>query len=286
MDASNNPVTSTLNAVNSNVEYLEKRLIDFSTEYGMRVIGAVIILVIGIIVARWIGGVLQRWLERQQMEPPVRTLFVRIAKLLVMVFTLVMVLEKFGVPITTLVAGIGVAGVGIGLATQGVLSNIVAGLTIIFTKPFRVDEYVEIAGVHGQVKVIDIFTTTLLHADLSRVVIPNRKIIGEILHNYGNIRQLDLSVGVAYGTNTTEALSLLREIVCSNPRVLKTPAPAVGIAALSDSSITLAVKPWTTLPDYGPAGAELYQTIIERFRAHQIEIPFPQREVRMLKEQG
>ncbi|MDB6113031.1 MAG: mscS, partial [Pedosphaera sp.] len=152
----------------------------------------------------------------------------------------------------------------------------------IFTKPFRVDEYVEIAGVHGQVKTIDIFTTTLLHADLSRVVIPNRKIVGEILHNYGNIRQLDLSVGVAYGTNTTEALSLLREIVCSNPRVLKTPAPAIGIATLSDSSINLAIKPWTTLADYGPAGAELYQTILTRFRAEKIESPFPQREVRML----
>jgi small conductance mechanosensitive channel len=278
----NNPVASTLNAVDSKVEYLQKRLIDFSTEYGMRVIGAVIILIVGIMVARWIGGVLQRWLERQQMEPPVRTLLVRIVKLLVMVFTLAMVLEKFGVPITTLVAGIGVAGVGIGLATQGVLSNIVAGLTIIFTKPFRVGEYIEIAGVHGQVKVIDIFTTTLLHADLSKVVIPNRKIVGEILHNYGNIRQLNLSVGVAYGTNTTEALSLLREIVCSNPRVLKTPAPAIGIATLSDSSNNLAIKPWTTLDDFGPAGAELYQTILTRFRAEQIEIPFPQREVRML----
>jgi small conductance mechanosensitive channel len=282
METTNNPVASTLNAVNSNVEYLEKKLIDFSTEYGMRVIGAIIILVIGIIIARWVGGVLTRWLERQQMEPPVRLLLVRLAKLVVMVFTLVMVLEKFGIPITTLVAGIGVAGVGIGLATQGVLSNIVAGLTIIFTKPFRVDEYVEIAGVHGQVKTIDIFTTTLLHGDLSRVVIPNRKIVGEILHNYGNIRQLDLSVGVAYGTNTTEALSLVREIVCSNPRILKTPAPAVGIAALSDSSITLAIKPWTSLADFGPAGAEVYQAIIERFRAHNIEIPFPQREVRML----
>src|SRR6266446_2486672 len=172
---------------------------------------------------------MQRWLDGKQLEPPVKTLIVRVLRLLIFCLTLVIALDEFGVPSTTLVAGISVAGVGVGLAMQGVLGNLVAGLTIIFTKPFRVGEYIEILGVHGLVTNIELFSTTLLHADRSRVIIPNRKIVGELLHNYGTIRQLDLSVGVSYATNVNDALAVVREILGRNPRVLKEPAPAVGI---------------------------------------------------------
>jgi small conductance mechanosensitive channel len=137
-------------------------------------------------------------------------------------------------------------------------------------------------GVYGQVTNIELFSTTLVHANQSRVVVPNRKIVGEIMHNYGAIRQLDLSVGVAYGANLTRVVSTVREILDANPRVLKEPAPVVGINALGDSSINVTIKPWAKVPDYGMAQLELYQGIVEQFRARQIEIPFPQREVRML----
>ena len=280
MGPTNNPLV----AVTSKWDHFTDTLVQFSTEYGMRVIGAIIILIIGVLFARWVGNTLQNWLDKQHMEPPVRTLLVRVVRLLIFALTLVMVLDKFGVPVTTLVAGIGVAGVGLGLALQGVLSNLVAGLTIIFTKPFRVGEYIELSSVHGQVQHIELFSTVLLHSDLSHVVIPNRKIVGEILHNYGNIRQLSLSVGVAYGSDVNQVLALLREIICNHPRVLKNPAPFVGITTLSDSSINIAIKPWTSLADYGSAQAELYEIILNRFRAESIEIPFPQREVRMLKD--
>ncbi|MDB6125812.1 MAG: MscS Mechanosensitive ion channel [Pedosphaera sp.] len=273
---------STTNSVISTVEQLRTKFVDFSAEYGLRVVGAVIIFVAGLFLARWVGRSLQAWLDKHDLEPPVKTLFVRVVKLLLMIAVVLMMLQVFNVPIAPLVAGLGVAGVGIGLALQGVLSNLVAGLLIIFTKPFRVGEYIELAGVHGQVKNIELFSTVLTHADLSNVMIPNRKIVGEILHNYGKIRQLDLSVGVAYGTNTEKAMAILREILANNPRVLKNPTPGVGITMLSDSSINIAVKPWTSVADYGAAGAEIYQAIILQFRANQIEIPFPQREVRVL----
>jgi small conductance mechanosensitive channel len=184
---------------------------------------------------------------------------------------------------TTIIAGLSVVGVGVGFAMQGVLGNLVAGLVIIFTKPFRVGEYVDLLSVEGSVDKIELFTTTLRHADLSRIVIPNRKIIGEILHNYGTVRQLDLAVGVAYDSNLTETIAVVRELLNQHPRVLKEPAPLVGISMLADSSINLAVKPWTTVADYGPAGAELYQTIVERLRERNITIPFPQHEVRLLE---
>ncbi len=276
---------STNNIIGSTADSLTKikdKLIDFGTAYGMQVIGAVIIFVIGLFVARWLGNALARRLEKFQMEPPVRTLLVRVVRLIVMTFVLVMVLDKFGVPIVTLIAGMGVAGVGVGLAMQGVLKNLFAGLTIIFTKPFRVGEYVEIAGVYGQVQTIELFSTTLLHSDMSRVIIPNHNIVGEILHNYGKIRQLDLSVGVGYASNLAEVLAAVQEIVTQNPRVLKTPAPVIGISALGSSSIDIAIKPWTAVPDFGPAQAEIYQAVINHFRSRKIEIPFPQREVRLL----
>jgi small conductance mechanosensitive channel len=268
--------------VTNGAQQLKNKLIDFSAEYGLRVVGAVIIFIAGLFLARWVGRVMQGWLDKHDLEPPVKTLFVRVTKLLVMIAVALMVLQTFAIPIAPLVAGLGVAGVGIGLALQGVLSNLVAGLLIIFTKPFRVGEYIELVGVHGQVKNIELFSTILTHPDLSNVVIPNRKIVGEIMHNYGKIRQLDLSVGVAYGTDMNRAMAVLREILASNTRVLKNPGPAVGITMLSDSSINIAVKPWTSVNDVGAAGAEIYAAIIEQFRNNKIEIPFPQREIRVL----
>ena len=264
------------------IDEVKTRVIAFLTDYGFNIIGAAIILAIGVVIAWWIGRALREWLEKKQVEPPIVMLAVRVVRLLVFLVALLQALEKLNVPILPALAGVGVAGVGIGLAMQGVLSNLVAGLTIIFTKPFRVGEYIEIANVQGQVKTIELFATTLLHADRSRVVIPNRKIVGEILHNYGQIRQLDLSVGVAYGTDLNNALTIARAVLAQNPRVLKDPAPIVGVAMLSDSSINLAIKPWTKVEDYNAATAEINQAIVEAFRAGKIEIPFPQREVRML----
>ena len=250
--------------------------------YGTRALGALLILITGGLAARWLGRLVQRWLDGKQLEPPVKTLIVRVMRLVILCLTLVIALDEFGVPITTLVAGISVAGVGIGLAMQGVLGNLVAGLTIIFTKPFRVTEYIEIHGIHGTVTQIELFSTTLAHADRSRVIIPNRKIVGEILHNYGTIRQLDLTVGVGYDTNVPEAIALVRDILKQNARVLKEFVPGVGVSLLGDSSINIAVKPWVAVPDFGAAQGEIYQAILDQFRARKIDIPYPQRDIHLL----
>ncbi len=132
---------------------------------------------------------------------------------------------------------------------------------------------------------IDIFSTTLVHPDLSKVVIPNRKIVGEILHNFGTMRQLNLNVGVAYDTDLNDTLSLARQILDESIYVLKEPLPLVGISMLGDSAITISVRPWIKVDDYETAQAELYRTIVERFQAGRIVIPFPQREVRLVSEQ-
>lgn len=261
---------------------IQDKALDFISDYGPKLIGAAIILGIGIAAAMQVGKVLQRWLGQRDLEPPVRILIVRVVRLLIMGMTLMLVAAKVGVDMAPLIAGLGVAGVGVGLALQGVLGNLMAGLLIIFTKPFRVGEYIEIHGVHGQVHAIELFSVILVHADKSRVVIPNRKIIGEILHNYGSIRQLDLSVGVAYSTDLTKALNAVNAVLARTSTVLKDPAPVVGVASFGDSAVNIAIKPWTKVADFGPGAAAVNQAIAEEFRKQGIEIPFPQREIRVL----
>jgi small conductance mechanosensitive channel len=251
---------------------------------GPQILTALLIVIAGVFVARWVDKLLLRGLNKREMEPPVKMLISRIVKLLVFGFALVIALGTAGVDVIALVAGIGVAGVGVGLAMQGVLSNMVAGLNIIFTKPYRVGEYIEIAGVQGQVTAIELSTTTLLHGDLSKVVVPNRKIVGEIVHNYGGIRQLNLSVGIAYASDLNEVFAIVKEILAKNARVLQDPAPAIGVGTLGESAINIAVKPWTKLANFGPAQVEIYQAIIAEFRSRKIEIPFPQHQVRVFND--
>src|SRR5215831_7477816 len=175
------------------VEHAKNTLIDLAIRFGPRLLTALLILGVGSLVTRWVGKWLERALQNLALEPPVRLLLTRIGRTLVFVLFLVLALQNLGVELLPLIAGLGIAGAGIALALQGVLGNIAAGLSIIFTKPFRVGEYISIAGEEGLVEVITLFSTTLAHPDQSRVIIPNRKIAGEILHNYGTIRQLDVS---------------------------------------------------------------------------------------------
>ena len=264
------------------LENLKVQLLGLAIQYGPKLVVGILFLVAGSLAARWTGAAFARWLDKRQMEPPVKILLTRVVRLLVFCFFLLMALQNLGVELVPLIAGLGVAGVGIGLALQGVLQNLVAGLTIIFVKPFRVGEYIEMLGVHGEVTSIELFSTALLHADRSRVVIPNRKIVGEILHNYGRIRQLDLQVGVAYDTDLNQALELARQIIAASPRVVKELEPVIGVSKLEDSSVIIAIKPWVKLPDYGPAVAELNQALIDSYRSAGIRIPVPQREIRMI----
>lgn len=262
--------------------YLKQKIVDLSLDFGPRALVALLIMLAGFFVSRWIVGAVARGLGKMDMEPPVRQLLLRVARLFVMLLFLLLALTNLKVELLPLIAGLGVAGAGIAFAMQGVLGNLFAGLTIIFTKPFRVGEYVSMVGVEGRVEAIELFNTRLSHPDLSKVVVPNRKIVGEILHNYGKIRQLEVVVGVAYNTDLSAALAAVTDVLKQNQRVLKDPAPLVLVSLLTNSSIHIAVKPWVNVPDYGPAGGEVNKAIVEEFRARNISIPFPQREVRLL----
>jgi small conductance mechanosensitive channel len=264
------------------LDYLKRTGIDLAVEFGPKLLVAIAIIFVGVVVGRWTGRILDSAMRKFNLEPPVRLLLVRIARIMVLGLFLIMALQNLGVQLLPLLAGIGVAGAGIALAMQGILGNMVAGLTIIFTKPFRIGEYISIAGVEGNVENISLFSTILSHPDRSKVVVPNRKIVGEILHNYGKVRQINIVVGVAYDTDLNKALSTVNDVLQNNPRVLKDLTPVIAVSVLADSSINIAVKPWTSVTDFGPAGGEINKALVEAFRTKNIMIPFPQREIRIL----
>ena len=274
--------TNTIANASAQIAQLKEKGMTFLFEKGPSLLGAIVILIAGFMAARVICRLLGKTLERRHLEPPVRMLLTRVAWLVIMAMFVMVALGTLGIAVAPLIALMSVAGVGVGLAMQGVLSNLVAGLLIILTKPFRVGEYIQIVGCSGQVNTIDLFTTVLLHPDRSRVVIPNRKIVGEILHNYGTIRQQDITVGVSYSTNLPAAIAVINQLLAANPHVLKDVPPVVAVGQFGESSIEILVKPWTSVNDFGNASAEIKLAIIDAFRARSIEIPFPQQEVRML----
>lgn len=257
-------------------------MVDLAIRYGFQVFGAFVILAAGFVIARWLGQLAERRMARAGVDVPIRTLGVRVLKLVVLLFALVVALDKFGFQIAPLVAGIGVAGIGIGLALQGLLTNLVAGLTIILTKPFRIGEYIEVTGVDGNVSSIELFSTTLVHTDRSRVIIPNRKIAGEILHNFGSMRQVTLTVGIPHSGDLPQALGTVRAVLAANPGVLTDPAALVGIGEVTDVAIKIRIQPWVAAADAGSIELRLYEELIEAFRKRGIATPLPRHEVRMI----
>lgn len=261
-------------------------IVDLAIRYGFQVLGAIVILCVGFVLAWWIGSAVERPLRRMALEPPLLRLIVRVVRVVVLLFALVIALDKFGFQIAPLVAGIGVAGLGIGIALQGVLGNVIAGLTIIFTKPFRVGEHIEIVGMKGDVATIELFSTTLVHPDQSRIIIPNRKIVGEILHNFGTVRQIHLTVSVSHGSDLDAVLALVREVVTANSRVLSQPAPVIGVAQIEVGAIRIGIHPWVRVPDVVATEAEVYRTLVERFGSAGIGSPVPRHEVKLLNTGG
>ena len=264
------------------LDQVRSAAIEMGMKFGPKLFAALIILIAGYAAGRWAARVTTRALARFHLDTPLRVLIERVVRLIVLGLFAIMALQNLGVELLPLVAGLGVASAGVALAMQGVLSNVVAGLTILFTRPFRVGEYISIVNEEGEVLDISIFSTVLGHTDRSKIVIPNRKIVGEILHNYGKIRQVGVEVGVSYDADIGSVLRTVDEVLRANARVLREPAPWIGVDKLADSSVRISVGPWVSVADYGDATSELNRAIVEAFRTRRIAIPVPQREIRVV----
>jgi small conductance mechanosensitive channel len=273
----------TMTQVGTGLTNLKTTLVEFAVRYGLQILGASVIIVVGLKVAGYLTRMLEVWLEKKTtVDVSLRSLIVRLLRIFVIGATFVIAAEKIGVPVASLIAGLGVAGVGIGLAMQGVLSNLIAGMTIFFLKPFKVGEYIDVLKEHGEVVEITLFSTTLRHTDQSLIVIPNRQISGEILHNYGMKRQLDLEIGIAYASDLGKAIDVATETVLADSRVLREPMPLIGIRKVGDSALTVSVRPWVPVAEYEETLLDLYRAIFEAYRECGIDMPFPQREIRVI----
>jgi small conductance mechanosensitive channel len=256
------------------LDQAKNTVVDLAIKFGPKVLAALLILFLGVLISRWVGRAVLLALRRVEMEPPVRILLIRVVRLVVFAVFVIMSLQNLGIELLPLIAGLGVAGAGIALALQGVLSNAAAGLTIIFTKPFRVGEYISIIGEEGRVEAITLFNTTLAHPDLSYIVVPNRKIVGEVLHNYGKIRQLNIGLQVALEANVDEVLSIAADVVSTNARMLKDPRPLIRVAGLSGSTVMIEVKPWAPVMEYNAAIGEIAKSLAVALKDRGVEMPY------------
>ena len=256
--------------------------IDLGMRFGPKLVVALLMLAAGYAAGRWAAAATLRVLRRLHLEPPAMALTAKGVHIFVLALFAVMALQNLGIELLPLIAGIGLAGAGVALAMQGVLRNVVAGLSIIFTRPFRVGDYISIVKEEGEVLDIRLFSTTLGHADRSRIIIPNRMIVGEILHNYGSMRQLPIEVAVAYDAAIDKAVHAVEDVLRANPRVLRDPAPFIGVTRLDGAGIAIAVNPWVSVTDYGAAGSEINSAIVDAFRERGIPMPPSSRELRLV----
>lgn len=257
------------------------RGIEFVTEYGARVAFAIVIFVVG----RWVAGLIQRTIrglmERNKIDPVLTTFASSMAYFGLLAMVALASLNKLGIETTSFVALIGAAGLAVGLAVQGSLSNFAAGVLIIIFRPFKLGDYIEGGGAAGVVKEITILTTVLATPDNKKIIVPNSAVMSGNITNFSanDTRRLDLVFGVSYSDDLPKVKRILDEIIAADTRCLKDPAPMVGVLALADSSINFAVRPWVRTDDYWAVHFDMQMTVKQRFDAEGITIPFPQRDL-------
>jgi small conductance mechanosensitive channel len=261
---------------------------DLLFQYSVNVLSALVILVIGNWVVKAIANALAQVLRNKEIDNAVVDFVHTLVRYLLFVVVLVAALGRIGVETASVVAILGVAGLAVGLALQGSLSNFAAGVLIVAFRPFKSGDYVEMAGVSGFVDSIQIFSTALKTPDNKMVVVPNGAILASPIINYSHhdTRRIDFVVGVSYGANLEQTKKVLTEVLARESRVLSSPEPTIGVAELSDSSVNLVVRPWVRTADYWGAYFDLLQAIKEGLDEEGIEIPFPQMDVHLDKVGG
>jgi small conductance mechanosensitive channel len=259
-------------------------IITLIATWGLSVIGALAMLLIGWALAKWAEKATRNALGRSSRIDLTLTSFLSsLAKYLVLVFTVIAVLNQFGVQTASLIAVLGAAGLAIGLAMQGTLSNIAAGVMLLIFRPFRIGDYVEVSGQSGTVASINLFITEITTPDNKQIIVPNSNIWGQSVVNYSyhDTRRLDLQVGVGYGDDVDLAMRIISEILEAESRALKEPEPLVVVGNLGDSSVDLTIRVWVTAADYWPMKFDLTKRIKQAFDAKGIGIPFPQMDVHL-----
>ncbi len=248
------------------------------TTYGLKVLGAVIILIIGWLIAGFVSrAIMQAFGHSKRIDYTVISFTASLAKYTVLVFTLIAVLSSVGVQTASFVAVLGAIGLAVGLALQGTLSHLASGFMLVMFRPFKVGDTVEAAGVTGSVRAITIFTTELSTADNVRVVVPNGAVWGGIIKNFSahNERRADVEVAISHNNDIQKALTIARDVVMAEERIVQTPAPSISVARLTESAVIISVQAWTRNSVVVDVRATLNRAIKDAFTANDIMFPGP-----------
>lgn len=267
-------------------ELLYAKIAEDVIAYGFKIIAALTILIIGFWLANRVTRVASTTLSQQNFDATIRLYLSRILGVVFKIVVVITAAGVVGVETTSFVAVLGAAGLAVGLALQGSLSNFAGGVMILVLRPFQVSDFIISQGEEGRVTAIDIFYTTLVRADNRRVILPNGPLISNVIVNSTaeNQRRVEIQVGVAYETDIAKAEAVLLSLAYQHPKVLKEPNPVVGIVAFADSSINLSFRAWCLPEDFVSVQFDLYKQTKTALEGVGINIPFPQREVRLLGE--
>ena len=259
------------------------------TNYGMDIIGAISILIVGWMASKWVHRAVTKALGRsEKVDAMLGSFFASLAKYLVLIFTGLMVLSQFGVQTASLIAVLGAAGLAIGLALQGTLSNVAAGVMILIFRPFKIGDYVEAGGQAGTIKAVTLFITEMTTPDNVQIIVPNSQIWGSSVVNYSfhDTRRLDLALGISYEDNIEMAVEAINQTIGADARVLKDPEPLVAVSELADSSVNFVIRVWCNASDYWPLKFAMTRALKEKMDSEGISIPYPQQTVHMIQQSG
>lgn len=272
-----------LNDITGNSEALTT----FVIAQGLSLIGAIIILIVGYVIAGWASKrVRNSALKSEKFDNTLAPVFGQTVKAVILIITLLAVLGQFGVETASIIAILGAAGLAVGLALQGTLSNVAAGMMLLILRPFKVGDVIEVAGTLGIVDEIGLFTTEMHSFDNIGIVMPNSRVWGSEIQNLTQFdtRRCDLEFGISYTDDMDKAIGLIKDVLDADDRILDEPETLIAISALGDSSVVIRVRPWTATPDLWPLRYDLIKRVKEVFDENDISIPFPQRDVHLFQD--
>lgn len=265
------------------MEDIIKQLQAVVAEYGLQVLGAITTLVIGIWLAKILAKSLGKILNKKSVDQTLVKFVISLVKITLITFVIISAASQVGIQTASFVAVIGAAGLAIGFALQGSLSNLAAGVMLIIFKPIKVGDYIEGGGSAGSVESVGIFITTLITPDNKVVYIPNSTLTGGNIINYSakDRRRVDMVFGIGYSDDIDKAKTVIQSVLSNDSRILNDPTPQIVVSELGDSSVNFNVRPWVNTPDYWGVYFETTEQIKKKFDEQNISIPFPQRDVHM-----
>lgn len=268
------------------MENVLRAISEYLSKYGLKLLGAIVILLVG----RWLAGFFARAVEgallRAKVEETIARFIKHLTHIAVLVFVVIAALAAAGVETTQFAVVFGAAGLAVGLALQGSLANFASGFLMIIFRPFKVGDFIEAAGTKGTVKEIGIFNTFINTPDNIRVIIPNAKLTGDNIMNYtaNGTRRVDLVIGVSYEDDIKKAKRVIEQVLAEDERVLEDPPPTVAVVELADSSVNFVVRPWVNAADYWNVYFDTTAKVKLSLEENDITIPFPQRDLHIKNE--